>query len=498
MAADTVEAGDFSFMLVNHLINFFFKTCLLDYVTNNRILLYSISITRKTSNCQTNLHLLLLSIANDTLSQAIHRFVLHLRGFKLFYVQHTLKLGKRMFRPLLISSNNVMKQGALRYLRRLHENAIPNSKRKENDGEFQDLNEMYSDMFTPNQGTQHQNDGPSVKSEIDELNAELSSMNNFNFEKLSCEKLQQITLKDGKFILRSLSINPYYNLALEDYIFRNTPIDIKDEEKFQSQRLLFYINDKCAVIGKNQTIWKELYLGNLIKKGFEVLRRLSGGGAVVHDLGNVNYSFLTSRDKFKTSFFNELLVKSMSQIDRCSSVTLNKRGDITYMGKKCSGSAFKIARGKAYHHGTMLVSANLSSFHGLLKPDHVNGIEWKCNSVDSVRSEITNIPLSSPQEFIDLCIEGFQREFSSEDQEEIPIYYCDEESATNSQIKETMKTLEDDHWKYFSGPKFTLTLESNQHYVSVEKGLVVQSNNPLLIGKSFKEVAETEPFKTKL
>ena len=61
-----------------------------------------------------------------------------------------------------------------------------------------------------------------------------------------------------------------------------------------------------------------------------------------------------------------------------------------------------------------------------------------------------------------------------------------------------MKTLEDDHWKYFSGPKFTLTLESNQHYVSVEKGLVVQSNNPLLIGKSFKEVAETEPFKTKL
>ncbi|SMN20183.1 similar to Saccharomyces cerevisiae YJL046W AIM22 Putative lipoate-protein ligase, required along with Lip2 and Lip5 for lipoylation of Lat1p and Kgd2p [Maudiozyma saulgeensis] len=364
------------------------------------------------------------------------------------------------------------------------------------DDQYKELNTMYSDMFSSYPKNSISNGTPTEtdsSSECDDLNKEFQDLFQIDNPNLSGQELERNVKSPGRFILKSLSNNPYYNLALEDYVFRNTPVSKNiTQDVFPNHRLLFYINNKCAVIGKNQTVWQEVYLSELQKQGYELLRRLSGGGAVIHDLGNVNYSFITSRNEFHSSFFNELILKWLYLFDKTLPITLNKRSDILFDGKKCSGSAFKIAQGKAYHHGTMLVNSNLDNFHGLLKPKDTPGVKWDSPSVDSVRSNISNISLESTDRFVDICIDGFKTDFKGSSPNEIPVFFCNEEETINDEILSTIDTLKSDKWKYFSGPKFDIEFLDKQVLISCEKGMVTKSNVPGLEGTQFKTLWEDE------
>mgnify|MGYP003365647882 CR=1 FL=1 len=365
----------------------------------------------------------------------------------------------------------------------------------ESDDKYKHFNTMYSEMFTPPAKNVTKVKEDSTKqieiSEADDLNRDLQNLFEIEQPPLSGMELRDKVKSSGRFIIRSLSHNPYYNLSLEDYIFRNTPVSKEVTNKiYPNHRLLFYVNNKCAVIGKNQTVWQELYLSELKKQGYEVLRRLSGGGTVIHDLGNVNYSFITSRNEFHSNFFNELIVKWLLSYDKTLPVSLNKRSDILYNDKKCSGSAFKIAQGKAYHHGTMLVKSNLNKFHGLLKPKDIPGIHWDSASVDSVRSDISNISLPSTEEFVNICSHGFQTDFRGDTNSKIPIFYCDETNSINDDIITTMTTLKSDKWKYFSGPKFKVDFQDESVSILCEKGVITQSSIHSLIGTDFKKLLE--------
>lgn len=325
------------------------------------------------------------------------------------------------------------------------------------DEKYQSFNNMYVDMFTPGNDLKTPDNVGGAKepiNELDEINQEINQLYNVGYDKVTALELENLVKSEGRFVLQSLSTDPYYNLALEDYVFRHTPIN----DQFTSHRLLFYKNDNCVVIGKNQTVWKEVFLNNLVQRGYEFVRRLSGGGAVVHDLGNVNYSFVTSRKEFDREFFNKLIVKWLTYKYPDMALKLNSRGDITLNDNKVSGSAFKIAKGKAYHHGTMLVHSNLQNFKGLLKPDNVEGLTWNCNSVDSVRSKVNNVPLEAVQEFIDTCVAGFQNHFPSPNSR-IPVYYCDQGTAINDDIQNTISKLKSDEWKYLSGPNFRVHID---------------------------------------
>lgn len=351
----------------------------------------------------------------------------------------------------------------------------------ESDPKYKELNTMYEEMFSGETVPYLSNDATDEVSEVDLLNEEIDSlynvgMNNPRHIKINTStELNKLIKGEGPFVLRSISHNPYFNLALEDYLFRNTPID-KNSKSFDSHRLVFYINNKCAVIGKNQNIWEELHLQKLKEKGYEVLRRLSGGGAVLHDLGNVNYSYICSRDEFDTKYFNGRIVSWLKQYNHALPVSLNQRGDILSNGFKISGSAYKVALGKAYHHGTMLIKSNLSDFKGLLKPDIIEGINWETNSVVSVRSPIENLPLPSPDTFIDLCTSQFNKMFHLNNNS----YVCNESvMENNDDIKETMQKLQSNDWKYHSGPKFKVHIRDSktgkEHSIAVEKGFIVDS-----------------------
>lgn len=348
---------------------------------------------------------------------------------------------------------------------------------------------MYSDMFNPKMKHNSTKDDPLDRkhtvSDLDELNEDMDSLLNVSYHKLTAAELKKQVESPGRFILQSLSNNPYYNLAMENYIFTKTPLSTSPETSFANQRLLFYINRDCVVIGKNQTLWKEVYLRAVENRGYELLRRYSGGGTVVHDLGNVNYSFLTSREEFSRDFFNKLIITGIKKSEPEIALALNTRGDIVVGNRKVSGSAFKIAKGKAYHHGTMLIQSRLDQFHGLLKPDSIDGVTWNCNSVDSVRSDVQNIPLSSVQQFIDLVTDEFRQVFYNGEENEIPVFYCDEDTTINDEIRESMDLLQSSEWKYLKGPKFEVHLESGNHSMAVEKGIIVQSTIPSLMGSSF-------------
>ncbi|CCK70530.1 putative lipoate--protein ligase KNAG_0E02710 [Huiozyma naganishii CBS 8797] len=363
----------------------------------------------------------------------------------------------------------------------------------DSDDKYKELNDYYRDLFTNDNvnTTLGATSKINIKTEIDLLNDELANLTDTAVPPhklpLRSEDLQRVVETPGRFVIKSRSNDPYFNLALEHYIFKNTPLF--EQSIFSSQRLLFYVNNKCAVIGKNQTIWQELYLNELNKRGYEVLRRLSGGGAVIHDLGNVNYSFLTSREEFRTTFFNQLIVQWLNKQGHIQDFELNGRGDILYKKMKCGGSAFKIARGKSYHHGTMLVNSDIDSFHGLLKPSGQKGVRWVSPSVDSVRAGVTNIPLGSTEQFIDICTDGFQKYFKSADS--IPVYYCNDTVSTNSEIEKTRALLRSDKWKYCSGPKFKVELDSSHDVIEVEKGIVVSSTIPNIKGMDFQRLIDT-------
>ncbi|KAH3900543.1 related to Putative lipoate-protein ligase A [Saccharomycodes ludwigii] len=406
-----------------------------------------------------------------------------------------------------------------------------------NDGrdKYEDFNNMYVNLFT---ATSHQNEHISTTnstkvnntSSINLLNKELLDVfecpddNNLNQNNgvplnnttLTGAELSTIVRSNGKFVLISKSHDPYYNLSLEDYVFNNTPSPqplIKTKNPgvaYENQRLMFYINDECCVIGKNQNPWKELYLGNLKHRGLPFLRRKSGGGAVVHDLGNVNYSFLNSREQFDKLFFNKLITDTLNKHILSNTILdphqkkqepfflrLNERGDIIIGEKdspfKVSGSAFKIAKNKSYHHGTMLINSDLPRFKNLLKPAHVEGYKWDCNAVESVRSQIANLRdynvLKSTSEFIDMVTKSFQLLYGKVN---VPVYYCGKESTMNDEISKTMKELQNEEWKFDKTPKFKFSINKKKtgekNWVEVKNGIIENSDDASKIGLHFNEL----------
>lgn len=396
------------------------------------------------------------------------------------------------------------------------QNSAPFQDDLQADPKYQSLNTMYSDMFTSNESLTDKNypskvnnsdqhvgfddDIAAINQEIqDFFEPSVSSQDKTDFTLLNAAQLESLAKKDGKFVVQSLSNNPYFNLALEDYIFESTPRpeDFSTND-YQNQRLIFYINSKCCVIGKNQNPWKELYLENLKAQGIPFLRRRSGGGCVVHDLGNVNYSFLTSRKEFDKTFFNKLIVNSLKANDKdaCTKdLKLNERGDITLNGYKVSGSAFKVAKNKSYHHGTMLISSALPQFKNLLKPDTVVGEQWDCNSVESVRSHICNLKdynvMSETDDFVQLISTSFKDHFSegNESSEPVHIFQCDESVSKIPEIKATMEKLQSAEWKYEHTPRFNVTYNGGTWY-QVEKGVIVDSYNKAQTGQHFATAAK--------
>ncbi len=173
--------------------------------------------------------------------------------------------------------------------------------------------------------------------------------------------------------------DPYLNLAIEEYLFLNSKEDI----------FMLWQNEPTVVIGKNQNAFAEIDMGYIEKNNIHIARRITGGGAVYHDLGNLNYSFISKSESdggLDFEYFTRPIIDALVTLGVDAS--LSGRNDLLAEGKKFSGSAQYSFGGRTLHHGTLLFDSDLEVLSSALKVDPA---KISSKGIKSVRSRVTNI-----------------------------------------------------------------------------------------------------------
>ncbi len=181
--------------------------------------------------------------------------------------------------------------------------------------------------------------------------------------------------------LESSSTDPHFNLALEQYVF--------DKMDPSQEYFMLWQNDNAIIVGKYQNTVSEINLDYVRSRGIRVVRRLSGGGAVYHDLGNLNFTFIVNGGKAGALDFNMFCGPVAQALQKLGvNAQINGRNDITIDGKKFSGNSQYIKNGRIMHHGTILFDSDLDTVANSLM---VSADKIESKGVASVRSRVTNV-----------------------------------------------------------------------------------------------------------
>ncbi|SIQ92634.1 lipoate-protein ligase A [Peribacillus simplex] len=176
-------------------------------------------------------------------------------------------------------------------------------------------------------------------------------------------------------------IDPRINLAIEEYALKHLNID--------ETYLLFYINRPSIIIGRNQNTIEEINADYVDGNGITVVRRLSGGGAVYHDLGNLNFSFITRDDGDSFHNFKKFTQPVVETLEKLGiHAELSGRNDILAEGKKISGNAMFSTKGRMFSHGTLLFQSEMDHIVSALK---VKKDKIESKGIKSIRSRVGNI-----------------------------------------------------------------------------------------------------------
>lgn len=239
--------------------------------------------------------------------------------------------------------------------------------------------------------------------------------------------------------------NPRLNLALEEYALRNFSAD--------TDYLLFYINEPSIIIGRNQNTLEEINQAYVEEKDIKVVRRVSGGGAVYHDFGNLNFSFITNHDVKSLNNFKKFTAPVIKVLKSMGlDAELKGRNDIQVEEKKISGTAQFSTGKRMISHGTLLLDTDLGEVSNAL---NVKMSKIQSKGHKSVRSRVANISefLESPMKIDDFrsrLLKGLYEE--SEDFERY--YLSPEEWKAVHELKE--EKYDSWAWNYGRSPKFNI------------------------------------------
>lgn len=254
-------------------------------------------------------------------------------------------------------------------------------------------------------------------------------------------------------IVHSKSNNPWFNLALEEFLFNN----VKKDEVI----LYLWQNDNTIVIGKNQNPWKECRCKEFEVIGGRIARRLSGGGAVFHDMGNLNFTFIMHRDRFNIKRQLQVIIDAVK--DFGIEAEFSGRNDITVQGKKFSGNAFYYDGEKAYHHGTLLVNSDINK---MVKYLQVSKEKISSKGIDSVKSRVVNLNTLSNFISVDTLKKKLQASFLNiYDCSSVEEYIADERMIDIQQLYDKYSSWK---WRYGETPEFDVSLENRFPFGNVD------------------------------
>ena len=268
-------------------------------------------------------------------------------------------------------------------------------------------------------------------------------------------------------ILNLTTTDPAFNLAAEQYVFDCLP---KDRSYF-----MLWQNENAVIIGKYQNTLAEINGPYVEAHKIKVVRRLSGGGAVYHDLGNLNYTYITDAGELETlnmRVFCEPIVRALAEFGVTAEI--NGRNDMTIDGKKFSGNAQYLRHGRVMHHGTLLYNSDLSAVSKALQVDPE---KIRAKGIESVRSRVTNIRRYMKEDvplfvFREMLLEFIRRETESEDYE-----FSEEDVHEIERIRrERYDTWE---WNYGKSPECTILKSGRvegcgtiEAFITTDRGLI--------------------------
>ena len=263
--------------------------------------------------------------------------------------------------------------------------------------------------------------------------------------------------------IKNPSTNPYYNMAFDEYCLESLPID---EPVF-----FLWQNRPAVIVGYNQEVNTEVNLDYLKEKGIDLVRRVTGGGAVYHDLGNLNYTIVGRSEDLERDYpeYAALMMKALQTLG--VPATLSGRNDILVEGKKVSGFAKRVCKNRLMVHGTLMYNVDVDVLTQVLNPSTT---KLQSKGIASVRSRVANLcdylpELSDIQTFKNRLEEILSNNYSDAE------YQLSETDLANilRLADEKFNTWE---WNYGHSPKATLVHSARLACGTVEIHLTLAEN----------------------
>jgi len=264
------------------------------------------------------------------------------------------------------------------------------------------------------------------------------------------------------------STDPYWNLAAEEYLFKN----------FNEPIFRLWQNDNAIIVGQHQNAYAEINIDYVRQNSIKVVRRLTGGGAVFHDLGNVNFTFIDNKIEGEDSAnmfarFTKPIIEALEKLG--VKAYLEGRNDLLIDGKKFSGNAVAVYKDRVLQHGTLLFSSSINSLGNALasRPE-----KFASKSVKSNIARVTNISehLEQPM-LINEFIAFMEKEINNINRNLYEYYnYSQEDLEAIAKLRSEKYSL--DWWNYGSSPKYQYSKVRQfpggliEIYMQVNKGII--------------------------
>jgi lipoate-protein ligase A len=259
---------------------------------------------------------------------------------------------------------------------------------------------------------------------------------------------------------QSPGYNPWYNLAFEEYLLNL----VAEDEVI----LYLWQNDNTVVIGKHQNAWKECACRLLESEGGRLARRLSGGGAVYHDLGNLNFTFVMDRNLYNLDRQLQVLLQAVNSLG--IGAEFSGRNDLVVGDRKFSGNAFCFKSKMAFHHGTLMIDTDYEKITRYLQ---VSGGKFASNGheVPSVRSRVVNLASLNPDITVNAMKQGLIRSFTA--------LYGDFTKEIDPRLAEReLSVLYEKYasweWRYGETPHFEISFDQKFIWGKIDLGLCIE------------------------